>query len=63
VVIKKKGTMSKGLKFVDDHNGSATISGVPKKAGTFSLTFTATFGTGKAKHVATQAFTLTVVTF
>jgi len=63
VVIKKKGALPKGLKFIDDHNGSATISGIPKKAGTFPVTFTATFGTGKAKHIATQGFTLTVVTF
>jgi len=63
VVIKKKGALPKGLKFIDDHNGSAHMTGAAKKAGTFPVTFTATFGTGKAKHIATQGFTLTVVTF
>ncbi|HTZ08688.1 MAG TPA: hypothetical protein VMB72_06440 [Acidimicrobiales bacterium] len=61
--IKKKGALPRKVKLVNDHNGEATLSGIaiPKKVGTYSITITATFGTGKKKHVATQAFTLHVV--
>jgi len=60
--ITKKGRLPKGLHFTNFHNGSAGITGTPsaKKLGPFHLTFTATFGKGKTKHVATQAFTLTI---
>ena len=60
--VKKKGALPKALHFVDNHDGTATILGIPstKKTGVYYLTFTATFGKGKTKHVATQAFTLTV---
>ena len=55
--------LPKGLHFVNNHNGTATISGIAsaKKLGAHHLTITATFGKGKTKHVATQAFTLTVI--
>ncbi|HTZ07788.1 MAG TPA: hypothetical protein VMB72_01880 [Acidimicrobiales bacterium] len=58
--IKRKGTLPKGVHFIDHDDNSATLSGPPKKSGVFHLTFTATFGKGKTKHVTTQAFTLTV---
>lgn len=60
--IKKHGRLAKGIKFVNNHNGTATISGTasPKKTGSYSITITATWGRGKTKHVATQAFTLSV---
>jgi len=60
--ISKKGRLPKGLHYANFHNGSAGITGTPsiKKVGTYDLTFTATFGKGKTKHVVMQAFTLTV---
>jgi len=61
--IKKKGSLPKKVKLVNNHNGTATLMGIPsiKKVGTYNVTLTATFGKGKAKHVATQVFTLKVV--
>ncbi len=61
-VLKKKGRLPKGLHFVNDHNGTATISGNPKLSavGVHSLTLFAQFGSGKNKKIVTQAFTLTV---
>jgi hypothetical protein len=60
--IKRSGPLPRKLKFVNNHNGTATLSGIAstKKIGFYHLTITATFGRGKSKHVATQAFTLTV---
>jgi len=59
--VTKHGALPKGLTFVNFHNGSAKVSGTPKKAGIFHLTWTATFGAGKSRHVATQSFTLSIV--
>jgi len=61
-VLKKKGKLPKGLHFVNNHNGTATISGTPKLSavGVHNLTLSAKFGKGKAKKIVTQAFTLTV---
>ena len=60
--IKKKGALPKALHLVDNHDGTATISGIPsvKKIGIYHLTLTATFGKGKTKHVTMQVFTLSV---
>ena len=55
--ITQKGTLPKGVKFVDNGNGTATLSGTPTVAGTSTLTFTASNGIGTA---ATQSFTVTV---
>jgi hypothetical protein len=54
------GVVASSVRFVNDHNGTATISGKPTKTGTYQLTLAATFGSGKTKDVVTQAFTLTV---
>jgi len=61
--IARKGRLPKGVHLVSNHNGTATLSGTPgtKHVGGFPVTLTATFGKKKAKHVATQTFTLTVV--
>ncbi len=60
--IKDKGAIPVELHFANNGNGTATISGIPKprKIGVHQMTVTATFGTGKNKHVATQAFTLDI---
>ena len=60
--IKDKGAIPVALHFVNNGNGTATIFGIPKprKIGIHQMTFTATFGTGKTKHVATQSFTLDI---
>jgi hypothetical protein len=56
--IAETGTLPKGLKFVDNHNGTATISGTAAtgSGGRFSFTLNATNPLGSAK----QAFELTV---
>jgi len=62
-VIKKTGKLPRGLAFVKNHNGTATITGTPKakkSIGVYHLTITAIFGKGKAKVVVTQALVLTV---
>ena len=61
-VLKKKGKLPHGLHFRNNHNGTATISGIPKlsSVGVYRFTLSARFGTGKSKKTVTQAFTLTV---
>ena len=62
-VIKRKGKLPKGVHFVNNHNGTATLSGTPnltKGLGIYHVTILATFGKGAAKHVVTQAFILDV---
>jgi len=46
-----------GLALVDNHDGTATLSGTPTESGTFALTLSATNGVGQA---ASQSFALTV---
>jgi len=55
----KSGNLPKGVTFVDNGNGTASISGTPapKTGGTYTLTITAKNGLGTN---ATQTFTLTV---
>jgi len=63
--ITKKGKLPKGVKFFKG-TGSASLGGTPTStkhksaAGSFRVTFTATYGTGKTKQKVTQNFTLTV---
>ena len=55
--------MPKGVHFVNNHDGTATISGIPNVkhgSGVYPLTLKATFGKGKTKQIVTQAFILTV---
>ena len=60
------GKLPKGVHFVNNHDGDGSLNGVPastkhsSSAGSYPLTFTATFGKGKHKLVVKQAFTLTV---
>lgn len=58
--ITKKGKLPKGLIFVDNGDGTATISGEPVRAGARHPVLRATFGTRRTKSVVTQVFTLTV---
>jgi hypothetical protein len=58
--VTKSGKLPKRLRFVDNGNGTATISGPPRATGSFHVTITATFGTGSAAFVVTQLFTLTI---
>ena len=55
--LNEAGTLPGGLKFVDNHNGTGTLSGTPSASGAFGISFTAQNGTGSP---ATQTFTLTV---
>jgi hypothetical protein len=59
--LTENGKLPKRLRFVDNGDGTATISGPPRATGRFHLTIAATFGTGASAFVVTQAFTLTVV--
>jgi hypothetical protein len=57
--IKKTGSLPTGVKFVDNGDGTATISGTPKgsASGTYTLTLTAK----NAGGTATQTFTETII--
>ena len=54
--LSESGTLPGGVTFVDNHNGTGTLSGTPTSAGTYNITFSASNGQGTAN----QAFTLTV---
>jgi hypothetical protein len=58
--ITESGKLPKGLKLKDNHNGTATISGTPKKAGVTHVTMKATFVNNGGSYIATQAFTMAV---
>ncbi len=63
--IKVGGKLPQGVTFVDNHNGTATLSGTPKpgpKTGrTYGLTIKVTFWTGaKSTMLVTQSFALVV---
>lgn len=58
--ISKKGKLPKSVRFALRGKGSASLSGRPKKAGSYHLVIRAASGTGKATSVTTQTFTLTV---
>ncbi len=55
--ISEAGTLPGGVTFVDNGNGSGTLSGKPSAGGVFSISFTAQNGIGSP---VTQPFTLTV---
>src|SRR5207248_2131556 len=57
--LSETGTLPSGVTFVDNHNGTGTLSGTPASgtAGTHSITFTASNGVGTPT---TQTFTVTV---
>jgi len=63
--ITEKGKLPKGVKFTKG-TGSASLRGTPRStkhksaAGTYSITFTATYGKGKSKQVITQSFIFAV---
>ena len=55
--IMESGSLPGGVGFVDNGNGTGTLSGTPTSGGVFSISFTASNGVGSN---AVQAFTLTV---
>ena len=55
--IGETGALPAGVTFIDNGNGTGTLSGTPIATGTFSISFTAQNGVGSP---ATQTFTLTV---
>ena len=55
--IAESGPLPTGVSFVDNGNGTATLSGTPTSPGSFPITITASNGVGTG---ATQNFTLTV---
>jgi hypothetical protein len=52
----------RSLRFVNHHNGTASISGTPgpQSKGTYPLTIKAQFGTRTTKRIVVQAFSLKV---
>lgn len=59
-LIKRHGTLPVGVRFVNNGNGTATLHGTAKSAGTYNVTFSAQWGKNKKKVVATQAFVLQI---
>jgi large repetitive protein len=57
--LSESGSLPAGVTFVDNHNGTATISGTASAQGSFPITITANNGIGTS---ATQSFTFTVNT-
>jgi hypothetical protein len=55
--ISESGALPMGVSFMDNHDGTGTLSGTPSTGGVFSISFTAANGIGSN---ATQSFTLTV---
>jgi len=61
--IRKSGRLPKGLKFQDNHNGTASIAGTPiaRMAVTYQVTLRAKNKVGNTKQHVTQVFTIAVV--
>lgn len=59
-VLTETGALPSGVTFVDNHNGTATLSGTPASSGVFTLTISAANGISPA---AEKTFTLTVQNF
>jgi hypothetical protein len=56
--LSEMGSLPNGVKFIDNGDGTATLTGTPTVAGQFPITITASNG---VLPVATQSFTLTVL--
>lgn len=54
--LSESGALPAGMSFVDNHDGSAVLTGTPTAGGTFNLTLSASNSAGNA----TQTFALTV---
>jgi hypothetical protein len=62
--LKITGRLPKGLRFHNNRNGTATITGTPSQTtavGVRQVTIIASYGKGKARQIVRQLFTLTVV--
>ena len=60
--ITEQGERPKHFTFIDNCDGTATLSGTPRKTGVYFMTFRAKFGQGTLKYRVIQSFTLNVVT-
>lgn len=60
--ITEVGKLPKGLRLRDHHNGTATLSGTPRRTsgGLYQPTITAAYGSGANRRVVQQVFTLFV---
>ncbi len=61
--LKKHGRLPRGLHFLNNHNGTATIFGTPNvrdALGTYPVTIVATFGKGKTKQTMSQVLSITL---
>ena len=59
--ISFKGEPPTRIMLTDHGDGTATVTGTPKKEGVHRLVIRAKFGRGPDKYVVSQSFTLTVV--
>jgi hypothetical protein len=59
--ISEKGERPKHFTFVDNCDGTASLSGRPRKTGVYFMSFKAKFGQGTLKYRVIQSFTLNVV--
>jgi len=59
--ITVKNDLPVNLRFHDNGDGTADISGMPRKAGIFHFKIRARFGRSTGRYVVTQGFTLNVV--
>jgi predicted outer membrane repeat protein len=58
--LTEKGKLPKHLSFASSGSGTASIAGIPNKAGVYYFSIRAKFGTGTTQYTVIQAFTLTV---
>jgi len=59
--ITEQGERPKHFTFIDNCDGTATLSGTPRKTGVYFTSFRAKFGQGTLKYRVIQSFTLNVV--
>jgi hypothetical protein len=59
--LTKKGDLPDHVRFIDNGDGTATLSGTPENVGEFRVAVRAKFDKKAAKYVVAQTFTLTVV--
>jgi hypothetical protein len=58
--LHRVGKLPKGLSFTDNHDGTATIAGTPRRVGARHLMIKAIFGAGESRSVVLQGFSVAV---